>query len=55
MADAHNGLGIAYYAQGKFDEAAKEYQEAIRINPNYADAHKNLGMPTRLRVSSMRR
>ncbi|MBC7128932.1 MAG: tetratricopeptide repeat protein [Thermoplasmatales archaeon] len=28
----------------KYDEAEKEYREAIRINPNDAEAYANLGI-----------
>ena len=30
--------------QGKLDEALKHYKEAIRIDPNYADAHSGMGV-----------
>jgi tetratricopeptide (TPR) repeat protein len=30
--------------QGQTDEAISEYQEAIRLKPDYADAHYNLGL-----------
>ncbi len=40
---AHNNLGVAYYNQGKPDEAIKEYLSALKINPYYADAHTNIG------------
>jgi Flp pilus assembly protein TadD len=40
---AHNNLGIALAAQGKFDEAIVHYSEALRIKPSYAKAHCNLG------------
>jgi len=45
MADAqtHLNLGLAYYHQGKLDDAIKEYQEAIRIKPDDACAHCRLG------------
>ncbi len=35
--------GNLFYNLNEFEEAEKEYREAIRINPNYADAHNNLG------------
>ncbi len=29
---------------GKFEEAIAHYQQALRIKPDYADAHYNLGI-----------
>jgi Flp pilus assembly protein TadD len=29
--------------QGKLDEAIRQFQEAIRLKPGYAEAHNNLG------------
>ena len=40
---AHNNLGHAYTAQGRSNEAIKEYKTALRLDPNYATAHNNLG------------
>jgi S1-C subfamily serine protease len=42
-AEAHNNLGIAFYYQGRYQEAIPSLKEAIRLNPNYAKAHYNLG------------
>jgi len=36
-------LGGVYSQQGKLDEAIAKYKTAISINPNYPDAHYNLG------------
>ncbi len=36
-------LGNAYYNQAQLDEAIAEYKTAIRINPNLAGPHYNLG------------
>ena len=33
-ADAHYNLGVAYGQQGRTDEAIREYQAALRINPD---------------------
>ena len=35
-------MGIAQ-AQGKFEEASESYNEALKIKPDYADAHYNMG------------
>jgi tetratricopeptide (TPR) repeat protein len=39
----HNGLGNVFFNQGKYQEAANQYNEALRINPNYAEARYNIG------------
>ncbi|MDM8525129.1 tetratricopeptide repeat protein [Desulfococcaceae bacterium HSG8] len=41
---AHNNLGIALANQGRTDEAAEHYAEALRINPDYAFSHNNLAI-----------
>lgn len=40
---AHNERGLENFAQGKIEQAVKEYNEAIRAYPNLAAAHNNLG------------
>jgi tetratricopeptide (TPR) repeat protein len=37
-----NNLGLAYHEQGFLDDAIRQYQRAIALAPNYADAHYNL-------------
>ena len=44
MPIAWNNKGIALDSQGKYDEAIKAYDEAIRLDPNYADAWNNKGI-----------
>ena len=41
---AHHNLGTQLAREGKLDEAVREYVEAIRIKPDYADAYTNLGL-----------
>ncbi len=36
-------LGRAFMQQGKFDEAIGQFEEAVRVKPDYALAHNNLG------------
>jgi protein O-mannosyl-transferase len=40
---AHNNLGIALFEKGRVDEAVVQYQKALEIEPDYADADYNLG------------
>lgn len=40
---AHNNLGVALAKQGRRAEARTNFQEAIRVNPLWADPHNNLG------------
>jgi Flp pilus assembly protein TadD len=40
---ARNGLGLALFREGRLEEAAAQYREALRIYPAYPDAHNNLG------------
>lgn len=39
----HSNLGDSFFSEGKFDSAIREYQEAIRLQPDYAKAHLMLG------------
>ncbi len=39
--------GNAYREKGDYDDALREYNEAIRLNPNYADAFNNRGITYR--------
>jgi tetratricopeptide (TPR) repeat protein len=41
-APAHNNLGDALLAQGKLDEAVFAYEEALRADPGFVQASKNL-------------
>jgi len=38
-----NNQGIALYNQGKYDDAIKAYDEAIRLDPKYATFRHNKG------------
>ena len=40
----HNNLGNVLYNQGRTEEAKEHYLHALRINPDYEEAHNNLGL-----------
>ena len=40
----HNNLGLLYDERGQRDDAVKQFQRAIAINPTYVKAHNNLGV-----------
>jgi tetratricopeptide (TPR) repeat protein len=40
---AHNCLGRAWFVQGRMDESIREIQEAVRLNPDFAEPYCNLG------------
>jgi serine/threonine protein kinase len=39
LAEAHNALAASYWARLEFPDAEKEFQRALELNPNYANAH----------------
>jgi protein O-mannosyl-transferase len=39
-----NNLGMALERMGKIDEAIEQYTAALRLNPDYKQAHNNLGL-----------
>jgi predicted O-linked N-acetylglucosamine transferase (SPINDLY family) len=43
QADVHNDQGVALANQGRYDEAAAEFERALQIEPANAKAHSNLG------------
>ena len=43
QASYHSNLGTVLQAQGKLDEAAACYEQALVLNPNLAEVHVNLG------------
>jgi len=46
-ADVHNNLGIAYFEIGFTDDAKDEFKTATKIDPEHAEAWKNLGKAIR--------
>lgn len=43
-AEAHNNLGRALAARGRWDEAMRCYEETLRLKPNYVYAEHNAGL-----------
>jgi tetratricopeptide (TPR) repeat protein len=41
---AHNNLGNVYQSQGLYDRAIEQYQAALRLEPDFAEAYYNLGV-----------
>jgi tetratricopeptide (TPR) repeat protein len=42
--EIHYALGLAYYGTGSFRKASNEFEEAIQIDQNSAQAHYGLGL-----------
>ncbi len=40
---AHNNLGVQYRAAGRLEEATRQYQITLNLNPDFAEGHNNLG------------
>src|SRR5689334_14939956 len=43
-ADVHHILGVIYHSWGHFSKARGEFEEALRINPDYTEAALNLSI-----------
>jgi len=43
LSTAYNNRGDAYYQNGNSDRAIQDFDQAIRLNPNYAEAFGNRG------------
>jgi tetratricopeptide (TPR) repeat protein len=41
---AHYNLGVVLEQEGSVDEAITQFQEALQIKPDYAEAHNDLGL-----------
>ncbi len=42
LPEVHNNLGVALRASGEINQAIKSYQRAVKLDPNYMIARKNL-------------
>ncbi len=42
--ERHFRLGVSFAKEGKLDSAISEFQEVIRLKPDFAEAHYNLGL-----------
>ncbi len=42
--EIHNYLGNSLIYQGYYPQAIKQFQNAIKLNPNYASAYQNMGI-----------
>jgi tetratricopeptide (TPR) repeat protein len=38
-----NKIGIAYHQLGELEKAKKSYEQAVKLKPDYGEAHNNLG------------
>ena len=43
VADAHYNAGAGFQSQGRFEDAIAEYDEAIKLHPEFARAYNNRG------------
>lgn len=43
LPEPHNNLAVLHAAQGEYDKARTALEMAIRVKPDYAVAHENLG------------
>jgi protein O-mannosyl-transferase len=41
---AYNNRGHIYFSEGQFDLAEKDFEQALRLKPNYAEAWNNYGL-----------
>src|SRR6185436_17831780 len=41
---AHNNLGMSLTDRGRFQEAASEFEQSLRLKPDYARAENNWGV-----------
>jgi tetratricopeptide (TPR) repeat protein len=49
LATAFNNRGVVYKFKGEYDRALEDYNQAILLNPSYANAYNNRGVIYRLK------
>ena len=49
---AYNNRGNAYTTKGEYDRAVQDYDQSIKLNPNYARAFNNRAWLTRKKVTT---
>jgi len=52
--DPHNNLGIVLASQKRLDEAIREFEEALRLEPGFVQASNNLAIARAQRLRSDR-
>jgi cytochrome c-type biogenesis protein CcmH/NrfG len=44
MPETYNNLGTVYFRTKKYQDAAASFKEAIKLKPDYSEAHYNLAL-----------
>jgi Flp pilus assembly protein TadD len=44
FAEVHHNIGLLLASEGRLEEAAEEFGEALRLKPDSADVHNALGI-----------
>jgi len=52
---AYNNRGNAYTAKGEYERAVQDYDQSIKLNPNYARAFNNRGVAYQKKVTTIER
>jgi len=42
--DVYNNLGLTYKSQGNYEKAAEAYRMALKLDPNFQKAFRNLAV-----------
>jgi tetratricopeptide (TPR) repeat protein len=52
--DAHNNLGIAYYAKGRFDDAIVQFKDALRIKPDDVGVREHIALMEEAKANALK-